>query len=374
MKSGFTISFLFKNQVNRTNYEQHQHEHMQLHLALVMNELRTVKEESRQQVSQLRIELDATKKEIEGLRTELADQHRINELGRNLRSSMDKIFISMKALGGKIHDDILDLNATIRDKVINFDKSYALLEGRLGTFNLWIKKRVDEMADNFRRQVLQYTDLDMEQFFTDNIRKQTENDAENSVVVNDDLKEKLRLTSYVNEHRELSGKLHFALANIQAALIQPSYAERYRGMLDFMEANKKIRTEHGYHIIKVEMLDIFEEEWNIVILKKQTMFTEYKNTKHQDLLINHYAKTISIYFLDEGAFVHDVPSVNVYSPRKMYKLMLPTVHRDDMRFRINFTTLATSNLVQDGFLLLRIQEVPKMLVDTSFFTRSTTIS
>ena len=304
----------------------------------------------------------------------IVDQRTTNEIGRHLQSAMDKIFITMKTLATRIQDEVRVLNAGVRDRVIEFDRSHQLLEGQLNEFNRQLKRQVDEVADLNASRVAEYANLDMEEIFVESVRTQ-QTESRRDIEIKPETKENLKLSAFINEHKELAGRLHFELANIHRTLVQPTYGERFRAMLDMMEGNTRIRTQDGgVFLMKVEMQDAFEDEWNLVVLKKPTMFTEYKNMRHHDLLVNNHSRVISIMFPEEGLFVHDVPCVNVCSPRKVYKLSLPNVPKDDFRFRINFTTLKTSRFVENGFLLLRIHEVPRILVDSNFFVRSASLS
>ena len=310
-------------------------------------------------------------------------------MSRHLQSSMDKVFIEMKALETRIQDEVRVLNADVNTKVVEFDKSYQLIEGQLNEFNRQLKSQVDQVADLNVSRVAEYANLDLEQIFKNSVllrqfdSGRDECAAWRDFVIPPETKEKLKLAAFAGQHKELASRLHFELAKIHGTLVQPTYGERFCAMLDLMESNKRIYTAQrqqgsaagGVFLVKMEMLEVYEDEWQLLILKKSTMFTEYKNTRYSDILVNTYARTITILFPEDGLFVRDAPCVKVCSPRKMYKLSLPNVStKEDFRFRINFTTLKTSLFVENGSLLLRIHEVPKVLVDSTYFMRTASLS
>jgi len=336
---------------------------MEFHLSMVVREMRAMKEENKRQVTRLEGELHVTKNEVDVLRVELTDYRRTSELSRHLRNEMDKVFFGMKTLGTRLQEEIRILGVVLRDETSVFDSSYRLIDGKLNSMNKEARRKVQEVIDRCTGLVSEYGNLEIEDLFV-KILNGFDGD-----VVTEEIKERLHLSMYVAEHKNLLGKLHLELANIHASFQQSTYEERFRAMLDNLPVNTKVRTEDGYFLIKMEVQDGFENEWCIQILKKQTVFSEFNKEKYEDILVRKPANTISI-FLDDGLFIHDVPCVNICNPRKFHKLILPTLQRNDFAFRINFTTLATSNLICDGCLVLRINEVPKMQLDYSFFKRT----
>ena len=327
--------------------------------------------------------------QVEELRHVVTDQRATNEMSRHLQSAMDKVFIEMKSLETRIQDEVRVLSAAVNTRVVEFDKSYQLIDGQLNEFNRQLKNQVDQVAEHNVMRVAEYTNLDLEKIFKDSVllrqfdSGRDECEEWRDFVIPPETKEKLKLAAFVDQHKELASRLHFELAKIHGTLVQPTYGERFRAMLDLMESNKRIcAIQHrqsaaagGIFLVKMEMLEVYEDEWHLSVLKKPTMFTEYKNTRYNDILVNTYTRTITILFPEDGLFERDAPCVKVCSPRKMYQMALPnTSNKEDFVFRINFTTLKTSLFVENGFLLLRIHEVPKVLVDSTYFLRTTSLS
>ena len=350
--------------------KDHEKNNMESHLSMVVREMCAMKNENKKQVARLEGELDMTKNEMGLLRAELTDYRRTNELSRYLRNEMDKVFFSMRTLDTRLQEEKNLLGVVLQDEMAAFDSSYRLIDGKLNYFNKEARRKVQEVIERCTGLVSEYGNLEIEDLFLQILNRFDEEDnGEGGVDVTEETKERLHLSVFVAEHKNLLGKLHLELANIHAAFHMSTYEERFRAMQDNLPMNTKVQTQDGYFLIKVEVLDCFEGEWSIQILTKKTMFSEFNKEKYEDLLVKKHASMISI-FLGDGLFTYDVPCINVCNPRKFHKLILPTIQRNDFAFRINFTTLATSNLIVDGCLVLRINEVPKMQLDYSFFKRT----
>lgn len=88
----------------------------------------------------------------------------------HVRSTMDSTFAAMRDLETRIKDEVCVLNASTCKKVLEFDRSYQLLEpGKLNVFNNELRQLVDEVADKNAFKAAEFTNIDIDQVFVDTL-------------------------------------------------------------------------------------------------------------------------------------------------------------------------------------------------------------